>query len=107
MPGVPAARQARETLRRSRAAAPPSRKQSNSKTTRRWRKANREKVAAWKGRYYAKLKAEVFAHYGTVCACCGTTENLSIDPINGDGGEHREELFDRRNGAASRSGAGW
>jgi hypothetical protein len=89
---------AREALRRSRAAAPSSRKRANSKTARRWRKANPEKVAASKRRACAKLKARVFAHYGTACACCGATENLSIDHVNGDGGDHREELFGRRNG---------
>jgi hypothetical protein len=34
----------------------------------------------------------VFAHYGTACACCGTTEDLSIDHVNGGGSQHREEL---------------
>ena len=43
----------------------------------------------WSG----NLRAQVFAHYGTECACCGTTEDLSIDHVNGNGREHREELF--------------
>jgi hypothetical protein len=34
-------------------------------------------------------KALVFAHYGTWCACCGTTEQLTIDHVNGDGAKHR------------------
>jgi hypothetical protein len=34
----------------------------------------------------------VFAHYGTSCACCGTTEDLTIDHVNGDGRAHREEI---------------
>ena len=35
-----------------------------------------------------KLRAQVFAHYGTACTCCGTTENLTIDHVNGDGKQH-------------------
>jgi len=38
-------------------------------------------------------RAQVLEHYGTVCACCGTTDDLTIDHINGDGQEHRKELF--------------
>jgi hypothetical protein len=34
----------------------------------------------------------VFAHYGQECACCGTTVDLQIDHVNGDGREHREQL---------------
>lgn len=41
----------------------------------------------------AERKAAVFAHYGKECACCGTTEKLSIDHINGGGSEHRKSLF--------------
>lgn len=45
----------------------------------------------------AKLKREVFEHYGGVpshCACCGETcpEFLAIDHINGGGAAHRREL---------------
>lgn len=39
--------------------------------------------------YRARLAAQVFGHYGTMCACCGSTERLTIDHINGDGAEHR------------------
>jgi hypothetical protein len=44
------------------------------------------------GRAYVQLRDQVFGHYGTVCACCGTTENLTIDHVNGGGTKHREEL---------------
>lgn len=49
----------------------------------------------------AQLRAQVFAHYGTACACCGTPEDLSIDHIAGGGAQHRQELFghSRRGGA--------
>lgn len=41
----------------------------------------------------AAARAAVFGHYGTSCACCAATEDLSIDHVNGDGAEHRAELF--------------
>jgi hypothetical protein len=34
-------------------------------------------------------RAAVFAHYGTVCACCGTTERLTLDHVHGNGEKHR------------------
>jgi hypothetical protein len=46
-----------------------------------------------KRRLHQASKAKVFAHYGQACACCGTTENLTIDHIAGDGASHRRELF--------------
>lgn len=41
-----------------------------------------------------EIKREVFAHYGSKCACCGESifEFLSIDHINNDGAAHRKEL---------------
>lgn len=43
----------------------------------------------------ARLKAEVFDHYGKTCACCGETEInfLTIGHVNGDGAEHRRKLY--------------
>lgn len=74
--------------------------------------ANREQLLVSNRRYWAEnrerllerdkgrlrrireeLKAAVFAHYGETCACCGTTDQLSIDHVNGDGKQHRIELF--------------
>jgi hypothetical protein len=64
---------------------------------RRWREANPAAVrrksrttttAGWRSR----LKAAVFAHYGAACACCGSTADLQIDHVNGDGKEHREQV---------------
>jgi hypothetical protein len=40
----------------------------------------------------------VFAHYGTECACCGVTEELTIDHVDGEGAAHREELGNRGGG---------
>jgi len=45
-----------------------------------------------------KLRAQVFGHYGTSCACCGRTDDLSIDHIGGNGHEHRQEIFGRQGG---------
>jgi hypothetical protein len=59
---------------------------------RRWAQANPEKVRECQAATKDRLRAAVFGHYGTVCACCGATEKLSIDHVDGDGGEHREEL---------------
>ena len=53
-------------------------------------------------KWYEQLRSRVFSHYGPSCACCGSTENLSIDHVNGDGAEHREELFGNE-----RYGGGW
>jgi hypothetical protein len=50
--------------------------------------------------YQASHKDRVFDHYGWSCACCGTTENPSIDHVDGNGKRHREALFGRSQGRA-------
>ncbi len=60
---------------------------------RQYREANREVLRARVAASEAKPRAAVFAHYGTACACCGTTGRLTIDHVNGGGAEHREQLF--------------
>lgn len=105
---------ARESSRRYREANPEKRRE----TVRRYQQANperiREKAARWRathpqapnGRYHANpesIKASarrqhaakrkaVFDHYGRSCACCGTTERLGIDHVDGDGRAHRAEI---------------
>jgi hypothetical protein len=37
----------------------------------------------------AEIRRLVFEHYGTACKCCGATDDLTIDHVNGDGKEHR------------------
>lgn len=37
-------------------------------------------------------RQRVLAHYGTTCACCGSTAQLAIDHVNGDGAEHRQAV---------------
>lgn len=51
----------------------------------------------WSATSNAKLKREVFEHYGGIpphCACCGErySEFLSIDHIHGNGAAHRREI---------------
>lgn len=43
-------------------------------------------------RWRAKVRAEVFAHYGEQCACCSARTQLTIDHIDGNGSIHRDEL---------------
>jgi len=39
-----------------------------------------------------RQREAVFSHYGRSCSCCGATERLTIDHVNGDGAEHRRAL---------------
>jgi len=47
-------------------------------------------------KYRDATRSAVFAHYGTVCACCGSDQRLTIDHIDGTGNEHRRDLFGNR-----------
>jgi len=44
--------------------------------------------------YRAKIRNQVFDHYGWTCFCCGENhpEFLTIDHINNDGATHRKEI---------------
>lgn len=54
------------------------------------------KASEQEGRSWAlSHRTQVFDHYGQACACCGAKGNLSIDHVNGDGREHRTEVFGR------------
>jgi hypothetical protein len=56
-----------------------------------------DKTRAARRDYTRRIRDEVLAHYGRICACCGSAEDLSIDHVNGDGIEHREAVWgDRR-----------
>lgn len=55
--------------------------------------ANPERAKAEAVAYAAGLKAAVLAHYGETCSCCGTTSDLTIDHINGDGRQWRQQTF--------------
>ena len=58
---------------------------------RRWAQANPEQIRAKEQR----LRDRVLDHYGRACACCGATENLTVDHVTGGGSAHRMELFRR------------
>lgn len=66
--------------------------EARREASRQWREANPGVSRVLCRRWHANLKAQVFAHYGQSCACCGTSENLSIDHINGGGTAHSEEV---------------
>jgi len=67
-----------------------------------WRyRENLEDERATQRKHRTELRRQVFAHYGTACACCGSTENLSIDHVDGNGGDHREAMWGRRNGGGA------
>jgi len=59
-----------------------------------YRASNPEVVKDSSRRWRASLRGAVFDHYGWACACCGSKRQPTIDHINGNGGHHREELFD-------------
>lgn len=83
---------------------------------RKYYQANREAKLAWQRQHWEARGEEmirrrhlridgnrdaVFAHYGAACACCGATDDLTIDHKAGDGAQHRQELF----GDSQRCGA--
>lgn len=51
---------------------------------------------------YDQLRAEILDHYGSACACCSGVDRLGIDHLDGDGAQHREQLFGN-----TRYGGGW
>jgi hypothetical protein len=55
---------------------------------------NREQFLEYQERYRAELAAIVFNHYGWQCACPGcSSTDLCVDHVNGDGPQHRTELY--------------
>jgi hypothetical protein len=68
----------------------------------RYRAANPEAVKERSRQYRTSLRAAVFDHYGWACTCCGSTQRPTIDHKNGNGRQHRAELFgDDRNASTS------
>lgn len=57
-----------------------------------YREANRANLAVSKQRQHESARSAVFGHYGTFCACCGSTDRLNIDHISGGGTEHRQQV---------------
>jgi hypothetical protein len=83
---------ARENTRRWRAANLEKSRAATRESVGRWREANPDKMREVAQRHIGKLKAAVLDHYGRACACCGATERLTVDHINGDGDLHRAEV---------------
>ena len=83
---------AREKTRRWRAANLEKSRALTRESVRRWREANREESREQQQRSISKLKAAVLDHYGHECACCGATDRLTVDHINGDGDQHRQQV---------------
>lgn len=78
-------------MRRERHKSHPERLRSENA---RWRRENREKVAKRTTREKRQVRLEVLAHYGGECQCCHTDleEFLTVDHIEGGGGQHRKEI---------------
>lgn len=59
-----------------------------------WRRAHSVEYGAFLRTWRARLKAEVLAAYGGLCACCGEPEPafLTVDHIYQDGKEHRKTV---------------
>jgi hypothetical protein len=93
---------AREARRRQWAANPEAYRQRHRLAARRQRAVNPEPERERYRRYRRKLREVVFGHYGRVCACCGTTERLGIDHVNGDGRAHRRALGLKSGGQSTR-----
>lgn len=65
---------------------------ANSEKRRQYYDDHRDRYRTLKLRRERNLRADVFRRYGEMCACCGTTEDLTIDHINGGGNKHREAI---------------
>jgi len=76
---------------------PEKRRKQRRADKRRLRETDPQKYWAQKNaenrRARARRRAKVFDHYGWACACCGSTEDPTIDHVGGDGHPHRLELF--------------
>lgn len=75
-------------------------REANAEHLQHWRQGHREPIrgqlADAERRRTSDLRIAVLDHYGRICTCCGSKDGLTIDHVNGDGREHREELFGRQ-----------
>lgn len=76
-------------------------KSCRRKYRKRHRAEHKERLDAEDAAYREQIRDQVFGHYGRVCACCGASEDMTIDHPGGDGAAHRVELF-----GVERSGTG-
>jgi hypothetical protein len=83
-----------ERVDRVRKKDPESFRLKSTERARVWRSRNTEKVNETSRRQRRKIRAEVLAHYGDHCVCCGEREPdfLSLDHINGGGNKERKEV---------------
>lgn len=74
-----------------------------AETQKRARSLSPEKYREHQRNYRAKLREEVFSHYGSVCSCCKESRPpfLTIDHINGGGSQHNK-TFTQGSGALYR-----
>ncbi len=79
---------------RNRQASPDRYREISRQSARREREAYPERVAAGVRRSKAALRKAVLDHYGRACQCCGSADRLTIDHVNGDGGQHRAAIGD-------------
>lgn len=91
----------REYQRRAREVNPEHARKIRREAQRRYAATNPEYAQRQQERY-GQLREAVFSHYGRVCACCDATADLSIDHPDGNGSQHRIELFGSRNAAGAR-----
>lgn len=89
----------RDSLRRRVAARQAARKCVSCERPARRRARTCEVHLKGRNQAHARLKREVFDHYGGKCACCAVAELdfLTIDHVHGGGGRHRRRLFGNRN----------
>ncbi len=83
---------AREKTRRWRAANLEKSRAATRQSVARWREANPGRVREVRQQHIGKLKGDVLDHYGHACTCCGATERLTVDHVNGDGHIHRAQV---------------
>jgi len=88
-----------EAIREQSAQYRASNREAVNESSARYRASNREKIKESSRRYRTSLRTAVFDHYGWTCACCGSKRQPTIDHVNGNGGQHREELFGEGRGA--------
>ena len=86
----------RERLRASDLAYRQANRETLRAYSRAYGQADPERAAIRHREWFGALRTAVFGHYGKSCACCGATERLSIDHVDGDGAEHRDGLFGHR-----------
>lgn len=67
-------------------------REHHNEARQRHREANPEETREYQERRYEALRGTVFGHYGRECACCGSTDQLTVDHVNGGGTAHRLQI---------------